>query len=104
MMKYFLSDRSGGPAFPGLLRHLPHRRPGQLHRHLHRPHQPPHAVRHQLLHRQPGPGGRHHRAVGHPFPVPGRLPAEVDVARFPLSVLSIFPGKETDFFVTKFSI
>ena len=38
-----LSDWRGGPAGRGLLRHLPHGGPRQLHRHLHRPHQPPHA-------------------------------------------------------------
>ena len=96
-LNYFLSDWGGGAAGRGLLRHLPHSRPGQLHRHLHCPHQPPDAVCDQLLHCQLGPGGRHHRTAGDSFPVPGRLPTDLDLARFSLFLLSIFPGKGRNF-------
>ena len=51
------------------------------------------SVRHELLHCELGPGGRDHRPAGDSVPIPGRLPADLDLARFSLFLLSIFPGK-----------
>ena len=51
------------------------------------------SVRDQLLHRQPGAGRCHHRTVRHPFPIPGGPSTTMELARFHVPFLSLFPGK-----------
>ena len=56
-------------------------------------HGSPHEHGDQPVHREPGPGGRDHRAPLHPLPVSSCSPPQVGPALLPLQALPLCPGK-----------